>query len=412
MSSEAELLRTPPLISFWLSPRQTIVRIVAERPRYLVVPLAVLGGASGAATVLLDMGIGTDLVGWRGSAGTILGGAVLGFCNLYLFAAVAGWIGRTIGGSASTVAVRAVYAWSQLPIVLGLIIVLAVLSGLHVFAADGIASPARSPVLQIVQGIFGLWTLVAALLMLARVEGFGFGRALVTHLIGSLSAPALLALGVRTFLYQPFSIPSASSAPTVLPGDYIFVAKYAYGYTHYSLPFSPPLFSGRIFGAEPQRGDVVVFRLPKDDMTDYTKRVLGMPGDRIQMKEGQLYINGSAVKRERIADFSGVDVCGGGTGPVKRWRETLPNGVSYETLDCVDNGFYDNTNIYTVPAGHFFMIGDNRDNSTDSRVLSSVGYVPFDHLIGRVGMIFFSRSDGTDGGAASVRYERIGTVVR
>jgi signal peptidase I len=359
------------------------------------------------------MGIGSDLVGWRGLLAIVLGGGLLGLFNLHVFAVVAGWIGRKLGGSASTTAVRAVFAWSQLPVVLGFVIVLAVLGGGHVFAGGGIqARPALATIPPLVQGIFSLWTLVVALLMLARVEGFGFGRALVAYLIVALMAPALLALGVRTFLYQPFNIPAASMNPTLLVGDYLFVSKFAYGYSHYSLPLSPPLFSGRIFGAKPERGDVVVFRLPKDDTTDYLKRVVGLPGDRIQMKEGQLYINGSAVKRERIADFVGVDSCGSGTGSVKRWRETLPNGVSYDTLDCVDNGFYDNTNVYAVPAGHFFMIGDNRGNSTDSRVLSAVGYIPFDHLIGRVGMIFYSRSDGMDGGAASVRYERIGTMVR
>src|ERR1700704_2460401 len=113
----------------------------------------------------------------------------------------------------------------------------------------------------------------------------------------------LIALVIRTFLFQPFNIPSGSMKATLLIGDYLFVSKYSYGYSHYSLPFSPPLFSGRFFGSEPQRGDVVVFRLPKDDSTDYIKRVIGLPGDRIQMKDGVLYINGAAVKKERVDDF-------------------------------------------------------------------------------------------------------------
>jgi signal peptidase I len=217
----------------------------------------------------------------------------------------------------------------------------------------------------------------------------------------------------RTFLFQPFNIPARSMIPTLLVGDYLFVSKYAYGYSHYSLPFSPRLFSGRIFGSAPLRGDVVVFRLPKDDSVDYIKRVVGLPGDRIQVKQGQLYINGTPVARERLTDFVGEEPCGSADGArTKRWRETLPNGVSYETLDCVDNGFYDNTNVYTVPDGHFFMLGDNRDNSTDSRVLSAVGYVPLENIVGRAGLIFFSRAPGSEEAAPAVRSERIGVVVR
>jgi signal peptidase I len=211
---------------------------------------------------------------------------------------------------------------------------------------------------------------------------------------------------------QPFNSPSGSMAPTLLVGDYYFVSKYAYGYSHYSLPFSPRLFSGRILGSEPARGDVAVFRLPKDDSVDYVKRVVGLPGDRIQMKQGMLYINDVAVARERLADFVGANPCGSDPNVhVKRWRETLPNGVSYETPDCIDNGFYDNTIIYTVPAGCFFLIGDNRDNSTDSRVLSAVGYVPLENFIGWVGMIFYSKADGSEATASAVRSERVGTIV-
>jgi signal peptidase I len=213
---------------------------------------------------------------------------------------------------------------------------------------------------------------------------------------------------VRTFLFQPFNAPSGSMTPALQVGDYFFVSKYAYGYSHFSLPLSPPLFSGRIFGSEPARGDVVVFRLPKDNSTDYVKRVVGLPGDRIQMKQGLLHINGTPVKRERLADFVG-DPCGSDpSATVKRWRETLPNGVSHETLDCLDNGYYDDTNVYTVPTGHFFMLGDNRDNSTDSRVLSAVGYIPLENIIGRAGLIFFSLAPGSGGG---IRFERMGLFV-
>jgi signal peptidase I len=223
----------------------------------------------------------------------------------------------------------------------------------------------------------------------------------------------LIALGVQTLLFQPFSIPSGSMKATLLVGDSLFVSKYSYGYSHYSLPLSPPLFSGRIFGAGPQRGDVAVFRLPKDDSTDYIKRVIGLPGDRIQMIDGLLHINGVPVKRERVADFIDDE----DAGRVRRWRETLPNGVSYETLDLEDDGLLDNTEEYLVPPGHYFMMGDNRDNSADSRVASAVGYVPFENLIGKAQLVFFSIADGEPAWhiwswPRSVRWGRLFTVVR
>jgi signal peptidase I len=195
--------------------------------------------------------------------------------------------------------------------------------------------------------------------------------------------------------------------PTLLVGDYIFVSKYAYGYSHFSLPFSPPLFSGRIFPAAPRRGDVAIFRLPKDPATDYVKRIVGLPGDRIQMKGGVLIINDVPVQRERVDDF--IDEDSGER--IRRWRETLPGGVSYLAIDAQDNGFLDNTQVYTVPPGHYFMLGDNLDNSTDSRVLSAVGYVPFENLIGRAEFIFFSTRKAP-GKPMEIRAERIGQRIR
>jgi signal peptidase I len=225
----------------------------------------------------------------------------------------------------------------------------------------------------------------------------------------------IIALVIRTFLFQPFNIPSGSMKATLLVGDYLFVSKYSYGYSHFSIPFSPPIFSGRIFSSPPQRGDVVVFRLPKDTSTDYIKRVIGLPGDKIQMIDGLLHINGQPIKRERVEDFIDTEE-GVRAPPVKRWRETLPNGVSYYSLDLVDNGFADNTQVYTVPDGEYFMMGDNRDNSTDSR-FSQVGPVPLENIVGRAQIIFFSVYEGERAWEFwrwpfSVRWSRLFTIVR
>ncbi|WP_173931261.1 signal peptidase I [Chelativorans sp. Marseille-P2723] len=201
----------------------------------------------------------------------------------------------------------------------------------------------------------------------------------------------LLALVIRTLLFQPFSIPSGSMRPTLLEGDYLFVTKWAYGYSRHSLPFSPPIFSGRIWGSPPERGDVAVFKFPPDPSLDYIKRVIGLPGDRVQMRDGQLFINGEAVKREKIGEINDPDITEM-PRPVDVYRETLPNGVSYETLDLSPNSIGDNTREFVVPEGHYFMMGDNRDNSTDSRF--SVGFVPEENLVGRANIIFFSISGG------------------
>jgi signal peptidase I len=241
----------------------------------------------------------------------------------------------------------------------------------------------------------------------------------IAETISVMAQALIIALVVRTLLFQSFNIPSGSMEGTLLVGDYLFVSMYRYGYTHFSLPFSPPLFSGRVFGSPPKRGDVVVFRLPRDNSVDYIKRVIGLPGDRIQMIDGLLHINGVAVKRERVEDFIDRD-----ESPhpmrVKRWRETLPNGVSYDTLDRIEHSEYDSTQPYLVPPGQFFMMGDNRDNSLDSRVAPAdggVGYVPFENVIGRAEVIFFSVGDGGPAWQVwrwpwSLRWNRLFTTVR
>ncbi len=203
-----------------------------------------------------------------------------------------------------------------------------------------------------------------------------------------------VALVLRTVAFEPFNIPSGSMLPTLLVGDYLFVSKYSYGYSRYSMPFGPDLFEGRILAQDPERGDVVVFKLPSDPSTDYIKRLIGLPGDRIQVREGVLHINGKPVVRERIEDFVNRDASGN-VMRAPQYRETLPNGVSHRILETEgDNWPTDNTPTYVVPPGHYFMMGDNRDNSQDSRFLDMVGYVPAENLVGRAEFLFFS-TDGT-----------------
>lgn len=208
----------------------------------------------------------------------------------------------------------------------------------------------------------------------------------------------LIALGIRTAAFEPFNIPSGSMIPTLLVGDYLFVSKFSYGYSRYSLPLSLPLISGRVMYSQPERGDVAVFKLPSDNKTDYIKRLIGLPGDTIQMRRGRLYINGKLVPRKRIENFL-IEEFPGQVQSVPQYIETLPNGRSYRILEVSDRGPLDNTEVFKVPPGHFFAMGDNRDNSLDSRVpnrpgFNGVGFVPLDNLVGRAEVMFFS-TDGT-----------------
>jgi signal peptidase I len=245
----------------------------------------------------------------------------------------------------------------------------------------------------------------------------------------------LIALFLRSFGYEPFNIPSESMMPRLLVGDYLFVSKWPYGYSRYSLPLGLPLFDGRVLDSQPAPGEIVVFKTPADNRTDFIKRVIGMPGDVIRMKDGVLHINGEAVRKERVADlvvpvtpnsdcrgsytrpsFRAVNAQGEAVCHYPRYRETLPNGASYYILDQIPYASGDDTGVYVVPQGHYFMMGDNRDDSADSRYAvaqDGIGFVPHENLVGRASVMFFS----TDGSAellkpwtwfSAIRWERLG----
>ncbi|WP_292021343.1 MULTISPECIES: signal peptidase I [unclassified Brevundimonas] len=205
----------------------------------------------------------------------------------------------------------------------------------------------------------------------------------------------LIAMVLRIFLFQPFTIPSASMEPNLYEGDYIVVSKWSYGFSKHSIPFSPPLFDGRIMGSPPKRGDIVVFKLPRDNKTDFIKRVIGLPGDRIQMIANKLYINDKPVQDVVVSRTEIEDIFG--PRPVTEVRETLPEGKSFMTQDFGPGNDLDDTPVYEVPAGHYFMMGDNRDNSIDSRVeqSSGVGMVPAENLVGKAQIILFSWKPGS-----------------
>jgi len=228
-----------------------------------------------------------------------------------------------------------------------------------------------------------------------------------------ISAGAI-ALFIRTLFFQPFTIPSGSMIPTLLIGDFIFVSQYKYGYSKHSLPFSLPIIKKRIFKKVPKRGDVVVFKTPNDNKTDYVKTLIGLPGDKIHLKDGKLYVNNEMVNRDSVLNSS-IKVHNNYLNELD-YVETLPNGKKHFIRETKgDNGAGDNTIVYTVPDNNFFLMGDNRDNSIDSRVLNYVGFVPFENLVGKAEIIFFSLDKRNHGlknfWKWRIRYDRIGKIL-
>ena len=219
-----------------------------------------------------------------------------------------------------------------------------------------------------------------------------------------------LALTFRSFLFEPFNIPSGSMIPTLKVGDYLFVSKFSYGYSRYSFPFGIIPFNGRVLAGEPERGDVVVFRQPRNESVAFIKRVVGLPGDEIAVRRGVLHINGTPVTRRHSEEGTATD--GISVRKFDEYVETLPEGSEHRIREMTDAGILDNTPVFVVPEGHFFMMGDNRDNSNDSRT-GSVGMVPSENLIGKAQFLFFSHNGSARWWQVwkwpfAIRYSRIG----
>jgi signal peptidase I len=401
-----------PLRLIWFRPTEAMA-VIARRPGPAVA-LAAVAGALGLLIVFapaLPPQIalrGRDVVLLPALTGLL---ALVSIAGLYLSGWVTNALARGFGGDGSAGLTRAAIAWSQVIAIPFDVVALPLILYLK-------SAPAANVKLSLALFLAGVMTSIWSFVVFIRMLGYANNLSLPRAVVVALLQFVILlgaAVGFRVFIAQPFVAVNSSMVPTLISGDLFAVSKRAYGYSRYSFPFAPRLFSGRVRSIAPARGDLVVFRHPVQAGRDDVSRVIGLPGDRVQMRQGRLYINDRIAERRQISPAPAPDLNGKMTAAAT-YEETLPGGPTHLIVELRgDNGAFDETKAYTVPEGHYFMLGDNRDNSLDSRAdqkTQGVGFVPAENLIGRGEGVFFSVRQDDPSKPAQIDWARIGLRLR
>lgn len=403
-----------PWTAIWWRPQAALNAVVQRGGGSYTLLLAAL---MGIATLIGSLLLASNLHWFALIAGAVVAGPLVGLVGLYVEGAVLSWTGRPLGGRASQDTLRTAVAWAALPNIAMLLIVLGALAVFQQkfvrasVAPEGVGDPVLLA-LTLIVALLPLWGIVLRIRTVGAAQRFGVIRA-TANVAASILVLLAVALAVRILLFQPFVIPGSSMEPAVLRGDDIFVDKRSYGYSRYSFPFDAG-FENRFGSALPARGDIVVFRLPGNTGIDYVKRVIGLPGDEIVIEKGVLRINGNPVPKVATGTFTSQPAPGMSRAE-PAFEETLPGGRKFTVLEGEPDGPYDNAGPFKVPSGHYFMLGDNRDNSMDSRSMQQVGFIPADNIIGRVAFIYFSAGEPTNTSSAfgafdNIRWHRLFTA--